>query len=353
MLTGYREIEYPYSVKKFLLVTFTFVLILGATLVVVSRINKNNAQEMLYPLIVKMIDSFPDETNPKNIFGSKSELANKDILNILLLGIDRRSRAETGYRSDIMILLSINKKDKHVVLTSVPRDLWVHGGRINAIYVAEGWEGIQSAFETITGQKPERYILTDFKDFSWIVDAMDGVDVTVENTFTDSEYPVDETKTYQTISFTEGPTRLTGRTALIFARSRHGNNGEGSDWMRMKRQHLILKGMLTAVMHPKSLFNPMVVENAFNTVTQGKMDTNLTLEDAKFLWDFYKDKDQYTIDSLFMNSDYVYNPPMSDYGGAWVLIPRDPTNSAFHTVINNKLMGIPDAPESTLSQSTL
>jgi len=109
--------------------------------------------------------------------------------------------------------------------------------------------------------------------------------------------------------------------------------------------------MLSAVLQPKSIFNPMVVENAFKTVTEGKVDTNLTLDDTKFLWDFYKDKDAYTYSSLFMNSDFVYNPPMSDYGGAWVLVPRDPSNLAFHQAVENLINKVEVATkESTPSQ---
>jgi len=269
--------------------------------------------------------------------------------NILLLGIDRRSRAETSFRSDIMILMAVNPAAKKIVLISVPRDLWAGGGRINAVYAQNGWKGIQSAFERITGLKPDNFILTDFSDFSWVVDAMNGVSVNVDKTFTDSEFPVDATKGYQTVIFTQGTEKLTGARALIFSRSRHGNNGEGSDWMRQKRQHLILKGMKDAIIQPGSIFNPMVIEKAFDTVTNERMDTNLTLKDAKYLWDLYKNRDQYTIESIYMNDDYLYNPPMSDYGGAWVLIPRNNDYSAFHRAVSDAINGVKSALESTES----
>lgn len=258
-------------------------------------------------------------------------------INILLLGIDRRSRDESAFRTDIMILISINPETNRVVMSSLPRDLWYDGGRLNAIYIQSGWEALQSAVYQITGLKPERFILTDFKDFSWIVDAMGGVPVTVDTTFTDSNYPIDETFEYQIITFTQGPELLTGKRALIYSRSRKGDNGEGSDWMRMRRQHKILVGMLDAVLSPKSLFNPMVVEKAFETVTAGKMDTNLELFDAKYLWDFYKDKDKYTFHSLFLDYEYLYSPPLEEYGGAWVLIPTSGSYKEFHDDIKNKL----------------
>src|SRR3989344_6450410 len=101
--------------------------------------------------ILKLNQSFKEVTGlatPKtkpepNTSNSKYKTAK--IFNILLLGIDRRSKAETGYRSDIMILVSINQDQKKIVLTSVPRDLWVSGGRINATFVGGGWPAMQEA----------------------------------------------------------------------------------------------------------------------------------------------------------------------------------------------------------------
>jgi len=272
-------------------------------------------------------------------------------INILLLGIDRRSKLEYGYRTDIMIMVSINPITNNVVMTSIPRDLWYNGSKINGLFLSGGWEIVKRALGEVTGLEPERYILTDFEDFSWLVDAVGGVPVQVDRTFTDSSYPIDKTKEYQTVSFTAGPEQLTGERALKFARSRKGTNGEGSDWARMRRQHKILSGMLEAVLQPRSIFNPMVVETAFKTVTQGRMDTNLRLEDAVYLWDFYKDKNLYTTHSLFLDYEYLYSPPLEEYGGAWTIVPRDGTYQTFQTVVQNRLHGI--VLEDTLDSVTV
>ena len=274
-----------------------------------------------------------------------SDLFDENVLNIVLLGIDRRSKFEYSYRTDIMILLSVNIETNKVTLVSIPRDLWYQGQRVNATYISQGFDDLSNAFYEITGLKANKFILTDFEDFSWIVDAMGGVPVIVERSFLDSRYPVDATLEYQTISFTEGPEVLTGERALIYSRSRKGSNGEGSDWARMKRQHLILRGMLEAITQPDNLFDPMNVEKAFELVTEDRMDTNLTLEDAKFLWDMFKDKDDYEIHSLFLDNTYVYSPPMADYGGAWVLVSADQNYQNFKKDLREKLFDeIPDEP---------
>jgi len=333
----------PYSyvmlIKKALIALFTLVIITGALFAYIKSQEKtaNDNLNLLTP-----INESPFETQLKALREKEgqADVLDDNILSLLLLGIDRRSKAELSFRTDTMVLILANPDKNKAVLISVPRDLWYDGNRVNAVYTLYGWEELQKAFEQVSGIKPNKYILTDFEDFSWVVDAMGGVPVDVETSFVDSSYPVDATKTYQTVTFEAGREVLTGERALIYSRSRKGTNGEGSDWARMRRQHLILKGMLEAVTQPESLFNPMVIENAFNTVTSGRMDTNLTVKEAGFLWDLYKDWNKYEFTSLFLDSHYLYNPPMEDYGGAWVMVPLDTGYSTFKQDVLKALYGL-------------
>lgn len=274
-----------------------------------------------------------------------TKVSKDKMFSVLLLGIDRRSKSETAFRTDIMILVSVNQSKKRVVLTSVPRDLWVSGGRINATYINAGWPAMQDAFETITGQKPVAYIQCDFEDLVWIVDAMGGLDIEIDTAFTDTEYPNDITKTYKTVSYSAGKQHIDGTNALILSRSRHGNNGEGSDFKRMIRQHKILKSMQDAIVSARSLFNPFDIKTFYNEVTAPEhMSTNLSLGDAKALWDFYPQRNDYTIEDFYVDSEYLYNPPLSEYGGAWVLIPKNKDYTPIHLALLQKL-GLIETPK--------
>lgn len=113
--------------KKVLIPIILLSAITGATLMS-TAINKNEGNDVISPIAkaskentftkqLAKISSAPDI--PKTPVYD-TELASKDVINILLLGIDRRSKDELGYRTDIMILLSVNKKDNRVVLTSIP-----------------------------------------------------------------------------------------------------------------------------------------------------------------------------------------------------------------------------------------
>jgi hypothetical protein len=70
------------------------------------------------------------------------------------------------------------------------------------------------------------------------------------------------------------------------------------------------------------------------------MDTNMQVSDAKYLWDFYKDKDQYEFHSLYLDFEYLHSPPMEEYGGAWVLVPKTGSYSEFQEVVNAKLYNL-------------
>jgi polyisoprenyl-teichoic acid--peptidoglycan teichoic acid transferase len=266
---------------------------------------------------------------------------------IILLGIDRRSKSEAAFRSDIMIQVIINPGTKKILMISVPRDLWVNSARINAAYAQTGWDGVKADFAAISGIIPENYIMIDFQDFSWLVDSLEGITVNVENTFTDSQFPVDATLGYQTVTFTQGEETLTGDRALIFARSRHGNNGEGSDFMRMKRQHLILKSIFNSEIKPRKLFSPDNIKAAFETIVNHGIETNMSLDDAYYLWDIVKDRSEYIIQSIYLDSQFLYNPPMEDYGGAWVLIPKNNSYTEFNNFVKANL----DTTQATLSQN--
>lgn len=338
---------------KILLSLVTLVLVFGASFIITSSLIKvtNGDGAITTPLaeFIKLNEEQRVEAEHK----ANSALSTKEVLNILLIGIDRRSKYQNGFNTDVMILASISPKTNKVLLTSVPRDLWVNGNKINALYTIDGPETLVDAFEQITGQEVDGYILTDFADFKWVIDAFGGVPVTVERTFTDNTFPNDSDTAVVSVTFTEGFEKMSGARALIFARSRKGSNGEGSDLMRAKRQHLILQGLVQAVSQPESKFWPMDVKVFYEAVASvERMKTTLSLNDCIYLWDFYKDKDKYTVESFVIGDTYIYHPglyPDSAYH-AWVFIPRESSWTQLHEDIKAKLDGTFVDPSAVVEQ---
>jgi len=299
-------------------------------------INKEDIKIDLISPIAKFVPSSRDKLKSQSVFEN-------DILNVLVVGTDtsssRRADGQGGFNTDSMILVSINPTTNKVLLTSVPRDLWINGNKINALYIVYGEEVLVDAFEKITGQEVDGVIRADFDSFEWVIDAVGGVPVAVERSFTDYSFPNRSDTGLVTVSFNEGTAVMDGDTALTFARSRKGTNGEGSDLMRARRQHLVLQGLVQAVNQPTNPYWPMDIEVFYNAVTSvGNIYTTLALSDARYLWDFYKDRDLYTVESFVIDDEYVYHP--TEGYVAWVFIPRDPTFETLHRDIASKLENI-------------
>lgn len=279
--------------------------------------------------------------NKDTELASKSFFADKDVVNILLIGKDigkeRKSNGQTGYNTDILILLSINPKKNKVLLTSFPRDIWQNNSKINGILVTQGMDSLLDAMSKISGQKVDRYISIDFDGIRWLVNQFNGVPVEVETSFTDNSFPDNYDTRTMTVSFTKGSEIMDGERALTFARSRKGDNGEGSDLKRAKRQHQILKGMVSAVEKEDSKFFPFKIEEFYNEVIKNT-ETNISLEDSYYVFSFYKNIKDYQIQSLVLDDRYIYHPTdASPYGGAWVFIAKDTGFKKLHSDINDYL----------------
>lgn len=284
------------------------------------------------PLVEKLINKEPE---------IKSDLQKDTTINILLIGKDigkeRKAKGQSGFNTDILILLSINPKENRAVLTSFPRDIWQNNAKINSILVTQGMDSLLDAMSKISGQKITKYIAIDFDGIRWLVDAFGGVPVEVKTSFTDTHFPNINDTDVMTVNFTQGTEIMNGDRALIFSRSRKGTNGEGSDLMRAKRQHQILKGMTKAVENKNSQFFPFDIKEFYNEVIL-HTQTNISLEDAIYLFSFYKNLQKYDIQSLVLDDRYIYHPEnAAPFGGAWVFIAKDSNFQRLHSDLEKYL----------------
>jgi len=263
-----------------------------------------------------------------------------ETFNVLVLGIDRRYQTEESYRSDVMMVITVFPKAHKVLMTSIPRDLWAGNMKINGIYVSQGYDAMKAKVKEITGLDVDRFIRIDFDALVWVVDAMGGVDVNVERSFTDNEYPNDrqgDANQAVSVSFTQGTMHLDGETALVYSRSRHGDNGEGSDFGRMQRQQVLLVSMPEAFLSQssKNIFNPFVLQSFYNLITQ-HIKTDMNVSDVGVIYDLLKNRNSYSVEHFVVDYNYLVNPPISDYG-QWVLIPKNNDYTPIHQEIQTLL----------------
>jgi polyisoprenyl-teichoic acid--peptidoglycan teichoic acid transferase len=178
-------------------------------------------------------------------------------VNILILGKGGKGHAGADL-TDTMIFASLSLTNHSITLVSIPRDIWIPEirAKINSVYhygnvQLERGGGLNFAKQVaskVTGQPVDYALAIDFSGFQDIIDTIGGVDVSVDRSFTDTKYPIAGKENdmcggditfacrYKTIHFDKGIIHMDGATALEFARSREGDNGENTDFARSVRQ---------------------------------------------------------------------------------------------------------------------
>jgi polyisoprenyl-teichoic acid--peptidoglycan teichoic acid transferase len=209
-------------------------------------------------------------------------------INIVLFGLADEARLLT----DTILLISVRPQPMRVLLLSIPRDLLVP-------YPDGSWQKLNEAYRigatdapgggapfatemlgSIIGVPLEHYVVVDFAGFRRVIDDLGGVRVHVDRWFADATLgpawgPV--------LVFAQGWQWLDGQRALQFARSRHGNNFEGSDFARMRRQQHLLLALHERVHAPDVLLNPLAVARLAGDIG-GAMRTNLEPWELVALW---------------------------------------------------------------------
>ena len=195
--------------------------------------------------VYKIMDglNYVPDTHKENAFISDAELSSSsDVTNILLLGTDQREN-QANYRADTMMLVSIDKKNKALKLTSFLRDSWVYiperdqYAKLNA---ACSYGGPQMVIDTIEYNykvKIDNYVMIDFDIFKTIVNGIGGIKLKI--TKAEAEC-ISREGGYEC---TPGTHRVQGRTALWYARIRHLD----SDFNRTARQRKVISAIMKQV----------------------------------------------------------------------------------------------------------
>lgn len=281
------------------------------------------------------------------------------VTTILLLGVDQRVEGQSSL-TDTVMLANYNHTDRSVTIVSFPRDLWVtipafgdlyeHGSKINAVYsigqsyeyVSDNdqlWSGgvglLQKVLSENLGIPIHYYALVNFGGFKNVVDAVDGVDIYVNNTFTDYEYPKEgyenapwDTR-WEVISFEQGWQHMDGTTALKFARSRHAFGPEGSDFARAARQQAVILAIKEKVFSSQTFFNLNKLRQLY-TVLASDFETNVTVSGLPAFYNLYSEIGDFeAVKTYVLSNDssreggLLYEPSPDEFGGAYVLLPRD------------------------------
>jgi LCP family protein required for cell wall assembly len=352
---------------------------------------------------------------------SKPVVKEKTEYNILLMGfggIDNNGKAHDGpYLTDSLMVAHVDIKKNTVSLVSLPRDLWVRlptktkevfHSKINSIYQIalnptnypavivkkpDSADLLAQAVQTITGLQIDNYIAVDFSGFEKAIDSLGGVDVDVQKTFDDYEYPLadkekdlcgkdedfdkikkymepgfdeeekkklfaekpelekffkditDEPKDafpcrYEHLHFDKGTTHMDGATALKYVRSRHSLQ-DGTDFGRGERQQQFVKAL------KNKLISVGMVTRVFSLMNEVKthVETDVSIDQMKKFLSEATDAAKYRFIGIHMSDSDYLRSSFSDYGG-YILIPRTGEDNwkEVHSIIQNGILEITPTP---------
>lgn len=338
--------------------------------------------------------------------------------NFLLFGYGG-GKHEGTYLTDTMIFLHLDTASKSATMVSIPRDLWVKlptkdqsdfWTKINAVYQMELFPDdypaldkkylgskkdatlIKKIVSDLFSQKIDNYAAIDFDGFIKAIDLLSGVEIEIEKSFTDYQYPIEgkendlcDEKTeelfkkaepflkpgynpedkekilkedinldeflknatesphlafpcrYEILSFQKGKVLMDGKTALKYVRSRHAN-GDGGDFSRARRQQRLLEAVKEKVISLGFLTKAIPLMDHLGN----HLKTDLSLTDIKKLIQEGKNAKEYQLKTYVLSTNNLLEETISQ-DGQYILIPKAGEND--WSEIKNKIKEIIEGKE--------
>lgn len=284
-----------------------------------------------------------------------------DRINILLLGMGGLGH-DGPFLTDTNIIVSLKPSTGQVAMISIPRDLgvkipglgWYKINYVNALGESQkpgqGAELAKEIIEKTFDLDIHYYVRADFAAFKEIIDEVGGVTVEVERYFIDRMYPAADNE-YQTVEFFPGAQTMDGQRALIYVRSRHGSNGEGSDFARAKRQQKILLALKEKLLSFNTLANPLRLNNIRKSLEK-HISADLEFADIMSLLRLGKEANLNQIIHFVLNDSpdgflrTGYSP-----AGAFILEPKTGDFEVINKTIKNIFAALPAAADDTPAQA--
>jgi LCP family protein required for cell wall assembly len=250
----------------------------------------------------------------------------KERVNILVMGIDQRQgEKDIAFRTDTMIVLTLDPVTLHAGMLSIPRDLWApipgyDNGRINTAnflgdaydYPGGGPELARKTVEQTLGIPINFYARVNFTAFEEIIDQIGGISVDVPEDVYDPEYPTEDYGT-QVFSINKGRQNLDGATALKFARTRHSLlNG---DFDRARNQQLVLLAVKEKLTDPQNFLNLLSKAPQIISRLSSSMKTDMNFDQVQQLAALAQKVERRNIQSAVLDQTYtemvttLTNPP--------------------------------------------
>ncbi len=206
-----------------------------------QTLSSSEVQELLQPVETRPDDYSGPAINAEDVTMPEEDaqiVENENVVNILLLGQDRRGGKKNSL-TDVMMLCSIDKENKTLTMTSFLRDLYLkipghyRSDKLNVAYPVGGFEMIDATLEVNFGVKINGNVEVDFSQFAKIINLLGGVDIYL--TGAEAAH-----MNSQGFSVHSGMNHLNGNEALMYSRIRKID----SDFYRTNRQRNVVTAIL-------------------------------------------------------------------------------------------------------------
>lgn len=237
------------------------------------------------------------EQDSTNIYVAPNTLQSlPDVYNILLLGIDKMNEGEDYPRSDTMILVSLDKINKKIKLTSFMRDIYLYipgyeKEKMNAACKEGGPQLVMDTIEYHFGVDVNAYVMVDFDSFVSIIDQLDGLDIEL------SASEANFIKNNISPDVHVGMNTLNGDLALVYSRIRKLD----SDFQRTGRQRKVINALIEKAKGASLLKLVNIAEELAPQV-----QTSLSKSDLSFLARNATSYLNYEIEELRLPTDNGY-----------------------------------------------
>ena len=232
------------------------------------------------------------ENEVKVQFTYSKEMKNQDYIEnpgtvdkpftVLIMGVDSTSdvlNANQAFNGDTLMLMSFNPNTLNATVFSIPRDTYVpiaclkgESSKINSS-AAYGSTCVINTIENLVDIKIDYYVKINFKGVVDLVNALDGIDITVPDKIEFCEQNSKRSKKPEDLQcIKSGFQHMNGEQALAFARHRH--TLPAGDFQRVQHQQLVVEAIANSAKNLKNVDAFFKVLDSISANIDTNMSTN-------------------------------------------------------------------------------
>lgn len=238
----------------------------------------------------------------------------------MILGSD--FRPESGYRTDVLMLVALDRRSGQVSLVSFPRDLWVAipgfgEERINTVMQKGGFPLLTQTMQTNFGVFPTHYAMIDMEGFLKVIDVLGGIEFETDQVTADDCDSSLEPDRWCEVG--PGMVSLDSDWALWYVRARY----HSSDFDRLRRTQEVLSAVMDELASPAGFWKLPAIFQIYETEVENNLSTSQITSMLRILSGFNSDVDarNYAITSNEAT-------PWITASGANILLPDIPAIQA-------------------------